>query len=200
MNKKNWFGAGLLVIMLPLLAASEKSLKVMISDWFESCSVIVQVDDLISNSGKHYLPIKLFVLGTPPTNAKLVVSTTLDAFTKLEYIHDLNSNNRSLHPKVPTSPSTAPTANIAVDIYPFKEKLLYSFKAHVADFQAKSIENKTIPVGAFIQFLPDEKSKLCRVEADTVFNMLVGSGPWPRFFFLVVLILILAGSIKLMKD
>lgn len=200
--KEHWqkfFGAGLLAILIPLLVASEKSMKSLIDEWFEACSVIVQVDDLETLDDKMFIPISLFVQGDPPNQANLVVAADTEVFTRLEFIHDLESNNRALHPTPGEQKPNSARKNIVLDITPFKSKFTYSFRAHVSDSQAEKIRKKEISYGAFIQFPDITEQNICRVERTTVFNWLVGRGAWPRFIALLLLVIVLTGAVTLLR-
>jgi len=197
-NKK-LIGGAILAVLIPLLAASEKSMKSLIDDWFETCSVVVEVGDFETKGNGNYFPVNLYVQGDSPNEAALVVSADKEIFTKLEYIHDLDSNNRNLHPAAPTTPQNKPSLNITVDLTPFKSRLLYSFRAYVSNDKIHDVKTKKVLTGAFVQFPPGVSADLCRVEKDTFFNMLVGSGPGARFGFLILLIVTLTGAVTLLR-
>jgi len=120
-------------------------------------------------------------------------------FTKLEYIHDLNSNNRTLHPALPLRTLPSPEINIDVDISPLKSRLMYSFRAYFSNSHVQNMREKKIEYGVFIKFPADTTSDICRVEKDTFFNMLVGSDPWSRFFVLVLLVFSLTIAATLLR-
>ncbi len=193
-------GAAILAVLLPLLAASEKSMKSLIDDWFETCSVVVEIGELETKNNDSYIPVKLFVQGDPPNEAALVVSADKEVFTKIEYIHDLKSNNRALHPVAPRKDNSEPSLNISVDISPFRSKLAYSFRAYMSKEKVQEFRNEEILIGAFVQFPRQVKADICRVETDTFFNTLVVSGTWTRFGFLVILVITLTGAVTLLRS
>lgn len=193
-NKK-YFGIGLLAVFVPFLSASEKSFKSVIDEWFETCSVVVEMGDLEADDDKTYYPINLYVQGDPPEVADLVVSSDKAIFTQLTYRHSLSSNNRSLHPGTPQTPIGAPNKNINVSLKPFRQHLLYSFRAYV---DKENVDDKTL-VGAFVKFPNETSDKICRVEKDTWFNSLVGGSSAGRFLFVLILVFVLSLSIALLK-
>lgn len=195
MKYKKYIGIGLLAVLLPFLTASEKSFKSIINEWFESCSVVVEMDNLNTEGESAYYPINLYVQGDPPENADLVVSSNKAIFTQLIYRHSLSSSNRSLHPSTPQTATTSPNKNISVSLAPFRKNLLYSFRAYV---EKENINDKTL-IGAFVKFPQDAGAKSCRVEKDTWFNVLVGGSSLGRFLFVLILVFVLSIAIALLK-
>ncbi|NRD74753.1 hypothetical protein HQQ94_16310 [Shewanella sp. VB17] len=188
-------GIGLLAILFPFLTASEKSVKSIIDDWFETCSIIVDMGSLTTDKNKEFYTINLFVQGNPPESADLVISSDRAVFTQLKYIHELSSNNRSLHPNTPQTPVGDATKNISVSLKPFRKNLLYSFRAYV---EKNSIVDNTL-VSAFVKFPTDTVTQTCRVEESTWFNILVGASSTRRFVFVLILVVVLYISIVLIR-
>lgn len=193
-NKK-YLGIGMLAVLVPFLTASEKSFKSIVDEWFETCSIVVEMEDLTADGDKVFYPINLFVQGDPPETAHLVVSSDKAIFTQLIYRHSLSSNNRSLHPGTPQTSIGGPNKNISVPLTPFRKNLLYSFRAYT---NKKNIDDKTL-VGAFVKFPKETEAQVCRVEKDTWFNALVGGSSAGRFIFVLILVFVLSISITLLR-
>lgn len=201
-NKQPWckvFGIGLLAVLVPFLSASEKSMKALIDDWFETCSVVVTVGELTKLKDNFFIPVELFVQGDPPSSASLVVAASSKSFTKLEYYHDLGGVNRALHPSIPLKNEDSAVKNIAAEITPFRRNLAYTFRVHVPAEHAKNILSGITKYGAFVRFPETVEKEVCRVESMTTFNWLVGRGATSRFGFLLVMVFILSGAIFLIR-
>ena len=189
-----------IALIVPALTVSEKSLKSFLEEWFDSCSIIVDISRVKQEENSAYLPIRLFVVGTPPKQASLVVSANEPVFTQLSYFHDLATSNRALHPGITTtSYPSLPFHNIEVDLTPFYSRYYYSFRANLAPDKIHGLRTGRISHGAFIRFSGDTEDDICRVERANFFNSLVGASSTHRFFFLVFLIPIFTALIWLFR-
>ncbi|WP_196140848.1 hypothetical protein [Aliikangiella sp. G2MR2-5] len=196
MTKKfKFLSVGLLAVLVPFLAASEKSFKSIVDDWFDTCSVIVEMEDLEDDGNRAFYPVDLYVQGQPPETADLVIASDKAIFTQLAYRHSLSSSNRSLHPVAPQTSVSPPNKNISVSLKPFRENLLYSFRAYV---DKKLIDDST-QAGAFVKFQESIEGKACRVEKDTWYNLFVGSSSMARFLFMLSLVFVLSILVALIK-
>lgn len=198
---KKIVGASILAVLVPFLLASEKSMKKLINDWFEVCSVVIDDTDAPIVIGERaYLPIKLYVQGDPPKNASLVVLSNEPVFVRLEYVHDLDDTNRALHTNVPYEQKDAAASDITVDLTPFEANFLYSFRAYVSTDQVQKIKNDEVSWGAFIQFPATELSVKCQVEKKSWLNLLVWTGRVCRFWFSVILVVVLTAAVLFLRE
>ena len=201
-------GAGILAILVPLVAAAEASFKSLIDDWFDTCSIVIDQEEIAKEKGGSdpFVAINLLILGKTPRRAQLIVSSgdQSNVINRIKFWNDISGNNRAFHSSsghVERNEDGAKT--MPFDISPLDSKYQYKFKVYVDPNKEVQIRSKEILLGTFIEFpgiSDDENKEICRVSQYTTLDILIGADNVGRFGALFIFVGLMGVAVYLLRS
>ncbi len=204
-----YVATGLLAVIVVILASSESWLKRLVSEWFETCTLVIEVLDTgsLDGSGSKVIPVNLYVQGKTPSTMNLSFKTKGKILERVEFLRDASKDQLAMHPR---SGEVCPeSSDLCTDMVPpgnvppkqiitlrldnFDAVFDYSFRVA---FSSSATESELEGLEVFVLYpeivLGSKKPPLCRVEQADVTNLLVRSGPMMRFIYAAIAVFALS--------
>ena len=184
-----YLATGLLAVVVVILASSESWLKRLVSEWFETCTLVIEVLDTesLDGSGSKVIPVNLYVQGMTPSAIELSFKMKSQIIRRVEFLRDASKDQLAMHPRsgevCPKSsdlctdmvpPGDAPPKQIiTLKLENFDAVFDYSFRVA---FLSGAAESDLESLEVFVLYpendLGSNKPPLCRVEQADFTNLL----------------------------
>lgn len=195
-----YVATGLLAVIVVIFASSEGWLKRLVSEWFETCTLVIEVLDTesLDGSDSKVIPVNLYVQGKTPSVMNLSFKTKGNILEGVEFLRDASKDQLAMHPRsgevcpkssdlctdmVPTG-DAPPKQIITLELDNFDAVFDYSFRV---TFSSAATAGDLEAFEVFVLYpenaLGSNKPPLCRVEHADFTNLLVRSGPTMRFIY-----------------
>lgn len=218
--------SGLLLAVVPLLAASETSIKDLISGWFEDCRLIIDIEpaEFVEDKLKTIIPVTIYATGNnSPDEIRLAFSTKTQVLEKVLLDRDLTADNLAIHPNAGEScpgrlcPGQAITSDsteaqtkgartqqrhrdLTIELKHFSSIFNYPFKVYL--FTAEKPEINSDMISVYVHYKKDSigpSKTVCGAESASIFNKYSRVGPWWQFGILTVFLIVLTGLVTLLR-
>lgn len=180
------------LVIAPLLAFSETTLKSIMDRWLSQCTVVID----ITQDGKEAPIVRLYSFGDMPESLPLTFATNKGLIERVSLLNHVEQDTVSSEPNILVHPlanqrcpgdlcadTSDASEKLTVRIKPVTSNYVYQFRVI---FKASQADSK---LKAYVKPLLDEKIA-CRVETTTLSNFLArqSRGIQVLIFFLAIVI------------
>lgn len=189
------------LVVVPLLAFSETTLKGILDQWLSQCIVVID----ITQDGREAPIVRLHSFGEMPESLPLTFAASKGLIERISLLNHVEQDTAPSEPNVLVHPlanqrcpgdlcpdTSEPSEKLTVRIKPVSPNYVYQFRVLFKDPAAHN------QLKAYVKPLLDEKIA-CRVETVTIFNFVARQ---PRviqvlvFFLGVVVFTLLLGYFR----